>query len=83
MATCEEVTRLKSESMDSKLSLRQKFSIKFHVIFCQWCRKYGKQLDMIRQAAQKFKDKTDDFEREPRLKISSDTKERLKNLIKD
>jgi len=83
MPTCEKVARLKSESMDSHLNLRQHLAIKSHFLFCQWCRKYGKQLDMIRHAARKLKVEADNFEDKPSPKLSSGTKERLRNLLKD
>lgn len=83
MPTCEEVTRLKSESMDSELPMRQRLAIRFHILFCQWCRKYGKQLDMIRHAAQKYKTNIENTDHKSHLTLSPDTKDRLKNLLKD
>jgi len=81
MPTCEEVTRLKSDSMDSGLTLREKFAVKFHLMFCQWCRKYGKQIDMIRQAIHKLKTTSDDPEYEPNIALNSESKDRLKRLL--
>jgi hypothetical protein len=82
MPTCEEVTRLKSESMDSALPIRQRLAIKIHILFCQWCRKYGKQLEMIRRAARKYQTMVDNVDREP-SPLSPEFKDRLKDLLKD
>ncbi len=83
MPSCEEVTRLKSDSMDSGLPLRQSLAIKFHMLFCQWCRKYGKQLDMIRDATRKFKAKINNIDNKPSIALSPNIKDRLKNLLKE
>jgi hypothetical protein len=76
MPSCEEVTRLKSDSMDSKLGLKKRFLVRFHMLFCKWCRRYEKQLELIRRASNKLKDSSD-------ISLNPETKERFKNLLKE
>jgi hypothetical protein len=82
MLTCEEVTKLKSESMDSKISFRHKMSVKVHLIFCRWCRRYSNQLDSIRHALKTYNDKSDSYDNGPEVILSSEAKDRLKKSLK-
>ena len=82
MPSCNEVTRLKSDSMDSVLPIRQRLAIRFHMLFCQWCRKYGEQLDMIRGVTHKFRAKIDHVDKMQIPALSPEAKDRLKNLLK-
>ncbi len=36
--------------MDEKLSLKHRIGIKFHLMMCDLCRRYKKQLDLIQKA---------------------------------
>jgi len=81
MLTCEEITRLKSESMDFHLPLRKRLAVWFHLLFCRWCRRYGKQLDMIRRASRKIRAKIDNLDDKPDLTLSSDARERLRKIL--
>jgi hypothetical protein len=52
LPTCQEATRLMSDSLDQKLSLRQRLQMKLHVLVCMWCERYRRQLLFLRQAMQ-------------------------------
>lgn len=41
---CDVITQKISESMDHKISLRNRLKIRLHVIFCKFCRRYQRQL---------------------------------------
>ncbi len=47
---CKDISYLISKSMDKKLSLKQRLGIKFHLMMCDLCRRYKKQLDLIQKA---------------------------------
>ena len=76
MPSCEEVTRLKSESMDYDIGLKKRFTIKFHMLFCQWCRRYEKQLNIIRQTSSKSNEV-------PTISLDFEAKARLKKLLEE
>ncbi|MCP4583099.1 MAG: hypothetical protein GY839_15930 [candidate division Zixibacteria bacterium] len=83
MASCEEVAQLTSEAMDHKLSIKKRLRMRLHILFCQWCRKYGIQLNMIKQAARKYLDDIDKAEKKLPDSLSPDFKARLKKFLRD
>lgn len=42
--TCDVITQKISESMDHKISLRNRLKIRLHLLFCKFCRRYQRQL---------------------------------------
>ncbi len=49
MRSCEEVTRLVSETLDRPLSLRLRLSISLHLFLCKYCRRFRRQVLFIRE----------------------------------
>jgi hypothetical protein len=47
MLSCEDSTRLMSEGLDERLSPWQRFGLRFHVMMCGACRRYGRQIKGI------------------------------------
>jgi len=81
--TCEEVSQLTSLAMDEKLTLRQKIGVKFHLMFCKWCRLFSKQMIQVRST---IKTKSLSFENlveKPDFKLSTEFKNRLKKSVED
>src|SRR2546428_11735212 len=53
---CKTAARLQSEALDHKLPLRQRFGLRVHLMLCKWCRRYGKQITFLRDAAHEHPD---------------------------
>ncbi|MGD2110972.1 MAG: zf-HC2 domain-containing protein [Phycisphaerae bacterium] len=51
---CEESTRLVSESLDRDLSPAQRWAVRLHALVCRPCRRYGKQLHLLRDAVRRM-----------------------------
>lgn len=73
MSKCRDISRLASRAMDERLSLWQRFSIRMHLIICLYCRRFFRQLKMLRRVASLVED--DDpsvvLSREARLRIQA------------
>ncbi|BBP05416.1 hypothetical protein TPL01_31160 [Sulfuriferula plumbiphila] len=54
MLNCQEVTRLVSESQERSLTLREKMSLRTHVMMCSGCRNYEKNMMSLRLTARAF-----------------------------
>lgn len=56
---CEDITRLISKSLDTRLSIREKWQVRIHIIGCKLCHRYQKQLAamdrMFKKSAAIFK----------------------------
>jgi hypothetical protein len=46
---CHRITQLLSLSLDHPLPARKRFLIKVHFLICVWCRRYGRQLQLLRK----------------------------------
>jgi hypothetical protein len=51
MLNCKQVSRLVSQAMDAKLPWHQGLAIRFHLLYCSWCRRYASQLQFLRRAS--------------------------------
>ena len=80
MPTCRQVTRRQSDALDRRLSLPKRFGLRLHLLLCGWCRRYGKQIRFLRQAAHEHPDELN--EATPR-RLSSEARERLKRTVRN
>ena len=76
---CKAATRLQSEGLDRKLPFRQRFGLRFHLLLCKWCRRYGKQVIFLRKAAHEHPDKM--AEPVPQ-KLSAEARDRIKQKLR-
>ena len=56
MPSCREAARLQSEALDRPLAPGQRFGLRLHLLLCQWCRRYGRQIRFLRDAAHEHPD---------------------------
>lgn len=54
MAGCKESTRLLSEAQERELLWKERIALRFHLLICGSCRRFGKHLDIVREAARRF-----------------------------
>lgn len=81
MLKCKEVTKLISESMDTKLPLRKEIGLRIHLMMCKFCSLYKKQLLQIKKISEDFIAKLNDDEIFSSISLSSEAKERIKKEI--
>jgi Putative zinc-finger len=80
MPSCRDVSELVSRAMDERLSLRKRLSIRLHLSMCSLCRRYEKQLRLLRQATQHY---ADPEENEVEASLSPEAKARLEKALED
>ena len=54
MMSCQQSTRLISESQDRDLSLQEKLSLKVHLMICTGCKNFSLQVPFISQAMRAY-----------------------------
>ena len=59
MLSCKESAQLMSQGMDRSLSLRERFSLRLHLLACYGCRNARQQLRFIRQACSSWTERND------------------------
>ena len=52
--TCREVHRLVSEGMDRKLTLIERARMRLHLLVCEACTRFDRQMALIRRAMQRM-----------------------------
>ena len=80
MFKCKDISHLISRSMDQKLPLRIRIGIRFHLMMCNLCLRYKKQLELIHKTISKFD--TDKEELFPVTQLPDLTKEKIKRILK-
>ncbi|HEX8288867.1 MAG TPA: zf-HC2 domain-containing protein [Pyrinomonadaceae bacterium] len=78
---CKTITPTLGESLDRKLSLREKIQMRLHLFTCDACARYLKQVKFLSNAVQAQNEKLIE-EENPSINLSLATKERLKNALK-
>lgn len=56
MLTCKDASRLQSQSQDRPLRLAERLALRLHLLICENCRRFTRQLDLIRRACQQVKE---------------------------
>ncbi len=54
MLNCKQATELMSRRMDRTLSLKNRISLRIHLMMCSGCRNFNKQMQFLRQASRKI-----------------------------
>jgi predicted anti-sigma-YlaC factor YlaD len=50
MLTCQQASELVSQSLDQPLSLKNRFTLKFHLMMCSACHRFNGQMRQLRSA---------------------------------
>ena len=80
MLNCRQVTRLVSQSMDAKLPWHRTLGVRFHLLYCVWCRRYASQVQFLRKAAKGLAMETHN---ESASKLSPDAKEQMRSRLEE
>jgi hypothetical protein len=60
MLTCKDASQLMSQSFDRRLSLMEKFRLRFHMLICKSCEIAYRQLDFLNSLCKRIAAKPDD-----------------------
>jgi hypothetical protein len=56
MLTCKEVTHLLSEGQDRKLTVAERARLEMHLLMCDGCSNFRRQMDFLRKACRRYLD---------------------------
>lgn len=54
MLSCKEAARLVSESLDHRLTFRQRLALGAHLLMCRFCSRYKSQTLLVREAVRQM-----------------------------
>ena len=75
---CREASRAQSEAMDRPLPFTKAAGLRFHLLICRWCRRYGRQIHFLREATRRKADRADNA---AATVLSEKARERMKKLL--
>ena len=78
LPTCRDASRLQSEALDEHLSFSKRLGLSLHLLICKWCRRYGKQIRFLRDAAHEHPENLSDAVPQ---KLSNEARERIKRRL--
>ena len=76
--SCEVITEKISQSLDRKLSLKERLQVKIHLMYCKYCLRYRNQIMYLRKLIEKD---TPSILKE--VKLDEEQKTRLKEHLKN
>ena len=56
MLSCRETSELLSQAQERRLGLRERLGLKLHLMLCDGCANFSRQLDFIRAAIRRYRD---------------------------
>lgn len=59
MMTCKDASRLVSEGQERKLGLRERLGLRLHLWMCAQCRRFERQIQLLRRALRRMASQTD------------------------
>lgn len=61
MLSCRESTSLMSEARERPLSFGERMALRMHLAMCSGCRRFNRQMDVLREASRRFSPLDGDF----------------------
>jgi hypothetical protein len=78
MINCKEASKLISQSLDRQLTLRERFSLKLHLMICEFCRQFSQHLQAMRVALRQM---VGSIENNDSIELPSTAKARIANIL--
>lgn len=80
MPSCRDMTKLISDSLDKKLSVRNRLGLWFHIMMCGMCRRFRSNIITIRKRVRESKSELDPSDAVS-VPLPPATKARLEDII--
>jgi hypothetical protein len=77
---CREAVRAQSELLDHPLPLVKRVGLWLHLLYCIWCRRYGKQIHLLHEQAREH---SETFTTAAPQTLSPDARERIKRKLQE
>ncbi len=78
MLTCKQASQLLSQSLDRKLSAKERLFLQLHLLICKYCKRFGIQIRILRTALKKL---SVNVESDENVRLPSDARARIANVI--
>ena len=80
-APCEEMASLISISLDRDLSRSQRVAVKLHLLYCKACRRYRRQIRLMREALRAIISQMEGAELSSGPALGAEARERIRRAL--
>ena len=80
MLTCKQTARLVSMSYDKRLSWRERLAVRLHLLVCDACRNFARQMRFLREVTRRFAREQPEIDQ--RVRLSPEALERITRALK-
>jgi predicted anti-sigma-YlaC factor YlaD len=80
---CDGMSRLASESLDRDLTLPERLALRSHMLYCSACRRYTRQITLLRDAMRRLRARLESGEPFPGTVLPDDVRERIKHALRE
>jgi len=77
--TCRQVARIQCDALDQPLPPAKRIGLALHLLICKWCRRYGRQIRFLHDAAHNH---ADELAQCVPQKLSNEARERIKRSLR-
>lgn len=78
MLNCKQTSQLVSQSLDRRLTLKERFAVRIHLWICKYCKRFSQQLLAVRSGLQRM---TKSMEEDTQLHMPSESKARIAKAL--
>lgn len=78
MLNCKQTSQLVSQSLDRRLTLKERFAVRIHLWICKYCKRFSQQLLAMRSGLQGM---TKSMEEDTQLHMPSESKARIAKAL--
>ena len=82
-SSCQEMSRIASQSLDHDPGRLERAALRLHVLYCKACRRYLRQITLLKHALRGLSMRTEDDQLLPEVALPDDARERIKNVLKE
>jgi hypothetical protein len=80
MLNCKQTSQLISQSLDRKLTLRERFALQLHLLICKYCKRFSQQVKIMRVSVRAL---INSVEKDDTITMPSSAKERISNVLQN
>ena len=82
-SSCQEMTRIASESLDHDPGRLERIALRLHVLYCKACRRYLRQITLLKNALRGLSTRIEDDQLLPEILLPEDVRERIQKVLKE
>ena len=83
MASCQDVARLVSLGLDTRLSWHRRLRVRLHLLRCRLCSRFRTRMGLLQAAIERYRRDLEGAGPVPAAALSPEARERIKRLLRE